>query len=354
MKAFVDLVVVELASILAGPLAGTFFAEQGARVYKIENKKTGGDPTRNWGKKTDGSISAYYASANFGKQVHMLDLEEKTDHALLMGLVEEADIVISNYKPSSAIRLRIAETDLRKVNPDLIIAHLIGFPHEEGRPTFDAALQAEAGWMSVNGNAETGPMKMPMALVDVLAAEKLKAGILTAMLKKAADDMGYNVFVSLFESALSGLINQASDHLMNGTEPRGMGSLHPHIAPYGETFKTNDGKFILLAVGTNKQFNALSGLFNLGSDELFKTNQLRLKNRIQLGEKLKKVINNRSSSELAEDFENFGIPYSMVRTIPEVFASDDTNNFVLQEEIDSTSTSRVRTSGFWLEAAKPV
>src|SRR3954465_2895072 len=262
---FKDLKIVELANVLAGPAVGLFFAELGASVVKIENKRTNGDITRGWKLPTenkDSNYSAYYASVNWNKTSLFIDLGLPEEKQKVYDLIKEADIVISNYKPGDDVKLQMQYDFLRKLNPSLIYAHISGFGNDSSRTAFDLILQAETGFMYMNGTASTGPLKMPVALIDILAAHQLKEGILVALIKRMKTGKGSVVTVSLQDAAIASLANQASNWLMQGYNHQHSGSLHPNIAPYGEIFTTSDSKKIVLAIGNEKQFSKLCELLN--------------------------------------------------------------------------------------------
>ena len=178
---FKDLLVVELASVLAGPLVGSFFSELGARVIKIENPGTGGDITRKWKlsqEDPETPVSAYYASANYNKQIEYLNISDSADHEELLELVKIADLVIVNYKVDSAQRLGVDYESLKRVNENIIYASITGYGYENKRPAFDMVLQAECGLLSMTGEADRAPSKVPVAIIDILAAHHLKQAIL--------------------------------------------------------------------------------------------------------------------------------------------------------------------------------
>ena len=257
---FQGLRVVELAGVLAGPAVGMFFAELGARVIKIENSRTGGDITRQWklsAEPEDSSVSAYYCSVNWNKEVRLLDLETREAQVEVHELVAGADLVISNFKPDSARRLRMDADTLRDLNGRLIYAQIDAFGPDEQRPAFDVVLQAEAGYLYMSGEPGRPPVKMPVALIDLLAAHQLKEAVLVALLQRERSGKGCTVRTSLFESALASLANQATNWLMGGLVPQPIGTQHPNIAPYGDIVHTADGKPLVLAVGTDRQFAAL-------------------------------------------------------------------------------------------------
>ncbi|MCB9205431.1 MAG: CoA transferase [Flavobacteriales bacterium] len=327
-KPLSGLKVLELASVLAGPAVGMFLAELGAEVTKVENPNTGGDVTRSWKLTTEdpnADISAYFASVNFGKQHRFLDLKKDSELAEVKKLASDADIIIANYRAGQAEAFGLDFASLKKVNPKLIYGNITGFGAEESRPAFDVVLQAETGYMFMNGEPENEPTKMPVALIDVLAAHQLKEAILLALLQREKTGNGAFVEVSLFDAAVSALTNQASNWLMKGHIPQRMGSLHPNIAPYGEILNSQDGKQIVLAVGSNAQFTSLCevlGLEKLAADQRFATNQHRVENRMQLQQELQQKASAMNCEVLMDSFLEKNIPAGVIRNLKEVFASE--------------------------------
>src|SRR5690606_21180495 len=254
-----DLVVLELASVLAGPGVGQFFAELGAEVIKVENIRTSGDVTRSWRLKdeTTDDRSAYFCAVNWGKQSIAVDLTHSSGRNIVHQLAARADVVIASYKPGDATRLGVDYDTLSQVNPALIYGEITGYGPHDPRVGYDAILQAEAGFMSMNGEPGATSLKMPVALVDILAGHQLKEGLLVAMIEKASSGRGRKVEVSLRDAAVASLVNQGTNYLVGRTVPGKEGSAHPNIAPYGDVFITADNREIILAVGTDQQFRQL-------------------------------------------------------------------------------------------------
>src|SRR6478735_1388203 len=284
--------ILELASVLAGPGVGQFFAELGAEVIKVENVKTGGDVTRSWklaSEKEEEDRSAYFTSVNWGKKSLAIDLTSTSGKEIVQKLVAKADVVIASYKPGNAEKLGVAYLQLNKTNPKLIYGQITGYGLDNNRVGYDAVIQAESGFMDMNGERGGDPLKMPVALVDVLAGHQLKEGLLLALLKKEKTGDGSFVEVSLIQAAVASLANQASNWLVAKSLPARKGSLHPNIAPYGESFETKDQKRIILAVGSDRQFVDLCEVLKLSKlivDIRFSTNQNRVVHRSALGETL--------------------------------------------------------------------
>lgn len=354
---FKGLKVVEFASVLAGPAVGMFFAELGADVIKIENKTTGGDVTRSWKQPVedpDAAISAYWCSVNYRKTCLMLDLTDPEDQAKARSLALQADVIISNFKPSSARKMGMDADSLRAANPRLIYAQLYAFADpEDERPAFDVVLQAEAGFLYMTGEPGRPPVKMPVALIDLLAAHQLKEGVLMALLQRERSGQGCVVSTSLLESALASLANQACNYLMNGQIPQPMGTRHPNIAPYGDIFTCSDGQLLLLSVGTERQFSHLCRVLeleNLLQNADFQTNTARVKNREALNELLSERLKQVPMRETLDRLHLAGVPAASIRNMASVFEMPAAKAMLLEETLaDGTPTLRVKTVAFKLE-----
>ena len=352
---FENLKVVELASVLAGPLVGTFFAELGAEVIKIENKSTYGDMTRTWKLPNESPLlnfSAYYAAANYGKQSLFLDLKSESDFSHVLELIAVADILIVNFKVGDAEKLGLDALGLRAKFPKLIYASLTGFGEDDNRTAFDVVLQAETAYMSMNGEKNAKPLKMPIAFIDILAAHQLKEGILCALIQRGQTGKGAKVSVSLYDAAIASLANQASNYLMTQSIPARIGSEHPNIAPYGDMFQTIEKDWIVLAVGTDKQFIDLLQVLDLSellSDVKYITNALRVMNRAALNAVLTSTIGSYTTEKLQGLLASRNIPFGRVKNMAEVFAHPHSQNLILEDKIENTSAKRVKTAIFKLD-----
>jgi len=319
-----NLKVLELASVLAGPSVGQFFAELGAEVIKIENPKIGGDVTRGWktpGEPTD-DRSAYFCSCNWGKKSVALDLTVKKDLAIVKKLAAKSDIIIASYKPGDAEKLGVSYEQLRTINEELIYGQITGYGSDDERVGYDAVIQAETGFMALNGEHDGPPTKMPVALIDVLAAHHLKEGLLLALLKREKSKEGSFVEVSLVQTAVASLANQATNWLVGKKLPTRQGSAHPNIAPYGDSFVTQDSKRILLAVGSDKQFEELVQILGIGHEVLgdaFAKNQQRVAHRKELNKLLAEKIMSINSRVLIEKLRARKIPAGFIQNLKEVF-----------------------------------
>ena len=329
-----------------------FFAELGARVIKLENAKAGGDVTRKWKLPSEdphAPVSSYFSSVNHGKEHRMVDLTTSEGRTILDDLLREADVLISNHLEADAEKIGLQGERLRAINPTLIHGHIRGYADDPTRPAFDVVLQAETGYISMTGTDAEHMAKLPIAMIDVLAAHQLKEGLLLALLQRERNGRGAYVEVALDEAALTGLINQASNWMMARKVAEPIGTLHPNIAPYGELFTCSDGKRIVLAVGTNEQFHKL--LHVLGKEELindqhFTTNAKRVTNRKVLAAMLSPAIAQHDRAALMEKLITAQVPAGAVNRIDEALTSPAAQRMTLESLMDDIRTLRISGNAF--------
>lgn len=343
--------VLDLSSVLAGPLTASFFAELGAQVIKIENKRNGGDVTRQWKLTSEDARfpwSAYYVSANYGKQVILLDLTLPAEREVLEGLISTSDLVISNFQKSVAQKLDLLPEIMHARYPRLIFAQLSAYTFDDARPGYDLIMQGETGWISMNGTDENHLAKLPVALIDILASHQMKEGILLALLQKASTGTGAVVHVSLFKSALSALANQASNYLNQQHIPSPIGTLHPNIAPYGDLFTSHDKIRFMLAVGSDDQFRKLAlSLQITGNDFLaFETNQIRVLRRTELHALLQSFFDGMAFTEISALLRNANIPYCNIKNMKEVFEDEMAQSMVLHQKFEEKVMKSMRSVAF--------
>lgn len=333
---FAHLRVLELASVLAGPQVGQFFAELGAEVLKIESPA--GDVTRTWRTTaetatTDTTVSAYFSASNWGKKSLVLDLTTTAGQAELHRLAAHADIILASYKPGDAEKLRADYVTLAQENPRLLYGHLTGYGPANPRAGYDAVLQAEAGFMHLNA-AGPGqpPQKMPVAMIDLLAAHQLKEGLLTALFQRERTGRGALVQVNLLDSALASLANQAATYLVTGHDPQPLGSGHPSIVPYGTVYRAANGRQLVLAVGSDGQFRHLCAALERpewATDVRFQTNVARVAHRAALEELLTARIAEVDGDALLAELERRAVPAGAVRPVGEALSQPSAAGMLL-------------------------
>jgi crotonobetainyl-CoA:carnitine CoA-transferase CaiB-like acyl-CoA transferase len=349
-----NLKIIDASTVLAGPSVGTFFAELGAKVIKVEHPKFG-DVTRTWKLPSEdptSRISNYFSSVNYGKTYTSIDLADKSGREEFLNLVSDADILLSNFKNGDAEKFNLTDDILRSKNPKLIHGKISGFGDDSDRVAYDLILQAETGFMFMNGQADGPPTKMPVAFIDVLAAHHLKEALLLALLNREKSDKGVTVSVSLYDAAVSSLTNQASNFLMSDAIPQRIGSLHPNIAPYGEIFKTKDAAQICFAIGSDKHFGLLCaylGLENLVVDPKYSSNPSRVKNRTELARTIQEKVSNFTATEILDYMEEKNVPCGKIKNLKEVFETKKASDLILSEEMEGINTKRVKAAIFkWI------
>jgi crotonobetainyl-CoA:carnitine CoA-transferase CaiB-like acyl-CoA transferase len=325
--------VLDLSRVLAGPLCTMVLGDLGADVVKIERPGTG-DDTRTWGppwaQGPDGRESAYYLSVNRNKRSVTADLKSDAGRALVLRLARDADVVVENYAPGMLDGWGLGYADLSRENPGLVFCSITGYASEgpeAGRPGYDFAVQARAGWMSITGEPEGTPVKVGVAVVDVLTGQNAAIAILAALRERERSGRGQRVEVSLFDSALAGLVNVTQAVLVTGNEPRRWGNAHVTIVPY-QAFDAADRPFIV-AVGNDAQWRKLCaaiGADDLAADERFATNPGRVEHRDDVVTALATRFRARPAAEWLEMMEAAGVPCAPVQTVGEALADPAAHN----------------------------
>ncbi len=326
--ALAGLRVLDLTRVLAGPWATQMLADFGAEVIKIE-KPGEGDDTRGWGppfvKNADGTDgdAAYFHSANRGKKSVCIDMAKPEGASLIKQLAAKSDILVENFKVGGLAKYGLDYESLSKLNPRLIYCSITGFGQNgpyANRAGYDFMIQGMAGVMSITGEPDGEPMKMGVAFSDVFAGLHAMIGIQAALFARENSGKGQHIDISLLDSQVSVLANQAMNYLVSGNVPQRLGNEHPNIVPY-QTFATKDGH-IIMAVGNDRQyaeFCRIIGAAHLGSDERYKTNRGRVEHRDALVPALRPFMKARTTAEWTAAFEADAVPCGPINTIDQVF-----------------------------------
>jgi len=327
MGALSGLKVLDLSRVLAGPFATQVLADLGALVWKIESPR--GDDTRRWGPPFVGGESAYYLSANRGKKSLAVNLKDPRGAAIVRALAQKADVLVENFKAGGLGKYGLDYASLKAVNPRLVYVSITGFGQTGPRakePGYDAALQGITGLMSITGERDGPPMKVGVALIDVLTGWAAVSGILAALLERERSGRGQYLDLSLFEVGLMSLVNQAQSYLVTGLPPVRLGNAHPQIVPY-QAFEAADGWFIL-AVGNDAQYARMCraiGREDLIEDPRFRTNADRVRHRDALIPVLVEVFKERPRDTWIALFKAHEVPATPVNDIAEAFADPQSN-----------------------------
>lgn len=314
------LLVADFSRVLAGPYATMILGDLGAEVVKVERPGTG-DDTRSWGPPyASNGMSSYYVSINRNKRSIVLDLDDGHDRVLARTLAERADVLVENFADGRMEAWGLGFAELEADNPGLIYTSISGFGPRADLPGYDFLVQAMSGLMSITGEPGS-PTKVGVAMVDVLTGLQATIGILAALHDRARSGRGQRVEVSLMQSALSALVNQASNHLTGGITPVAMGNLHPSITPY-EVFDAADGAFVV-AVGNDDQFRRLCqavGRPELAQNPRYATNPGRVEHRDQLHAALQEAFDARTIDGWIEALREEEIACGPIHDIPGAFA----------------------------------
>jgi crotonobetainyl-CoA:carnitine CoA-transferase CaiB-like acyl-CoA transferase len=315
--------ILDFSRVLAGPLATMTLADLGAEVTKVE-RPGGGDDTRSWGPPHDDEGEAtYFQAVNRNKRSVVLDLADVDDLAEARRLALGADVVVENFRPGVMAKLGLDYETLAADSPGLVYCSITGFggsgPGAE-LPGYDLLVQALGGLMSITGEPGGEPLKVGVALVDVIAGLYAAVGILAALEHRRESGEGQLVEVDLLSALLAGLVNQSSAYTVAGVVPERMGNRHPSIAPY-ELLRCGGGELVL-AVGNDRQFRDLCEVIgnpSLAGDDRFATNPARVANRDELKPLLERPLAARPPAEWAELLTARRVPAGVVNDLAAAF-----------------------------------
>jgi crotonobetainyl-CoA:carnitine CoA-transferase CaiB-like acyl-CoA transferase len=316
-------VVADFTRILSGPLCTMVLADLGAEVIKVERPGTG-DDTRTWGPPFVGDDAAYFLSVNRNKKSIELDLANPVDFETVLQIIERSDVLVENFRSGVMTKFGLAYDDLKEDNPQLVYCSIRAFLHENQRdlPGYDLLMQATSGFMSVTGEEGGEPMKMGVAILDVVAGLYGAIAIISALRDRDQQGRGGNVEVGLFEASVASLVNQAANYLSSNEVPVAAGNAHPNIVPY-QAFAARDGRFVL-AAANDKLFRAACVAMDrddLLEDPRFASNSARVEHRDELIAEMDRTFCGGKVGDWVDAFVGAGVPAAPVRAIDEVFAS---------------------------------
>jgi len=325
--ALAGLKVIDLTRVLGGPYCTMILSDHGAEIIKIEPPQ--GDETREWGPPFLEGSASYFIGVNRNKQGMALDLARPEGRAVLLRLLEGADVVIENFKPGTMEKWGLGyTTDLAPRFPGLIHCRVSGFGGEGplgGLPGYDAILQAMTGLMSVNGDPSTGPLRLGTPIVDLATGMYSAIGILMALHERKTSGLGQYLDMTLHDCGMALLHPQAANFFLNGKRPMPPGNAHPNISPY-DKFATATCE-IFIAIGNDGQFRRFCeqiGRPDLAQDARFTSNGLRLINRPALTEQLTAVFATLDGHALCDRLIRAGLPAGPVLAVDEAMAAPHT------------------------------
>ncbi|MFD1609717.1 CaiB/BaiF CoA transferase family protein [Oceanobacillus luteolus] len=347
--------ILDLSRVLAGPYCTMILGDLGAEVLKVE-APGGSDDTRKWGPPFQNEVSAYYLSANRNKKSITVDLKTDEGIAFIKELVKESDVIINNFKTGTMKKFGLDYNTLANINPGLVYCSITGFGETgpyKNMPGYDFIIQAMSGLMSITGDENSGPQKLGVAITDVLTGLYACIGIQAALHERTQSGKGQKLDISLYDSAVSSLVNIGSSYLMSGQIPQALGNRHANIVPY-QTFKTADGE-IVIAVGNDNQYKALCNILGrteLAIDERYATNPERVKHRQQLVPILQEAFLENTSAYWLKKCSEHNIPSGPIQNVEEVVHDPQLQAREMFISMDHSTAGRVNMIGSPLKLAR--
>ena len=328
-KALHNIRVLDLSRVLAGPYCTQMLGDLGAEIIKVE-KPGDGDDTRTWGppflqdvQGSDTSESAYYLSCNRNKKSIAIDLTTPKGQEIVKSLIAQCDIVIENFKVGGLKKYGLDYESLKKDHPTLIYCSITGFGQTgplAPEPGYDFLAQAMAGLMACTGEPEGSPMKVGVALSDIMTGLNAAVGILAALYHRRETGQGQYIDLALGDCTLAALTNIAQYYLTSGRPAPRVGNAHSTIVPY-QAFKAADGH-VILAVGNNEQFQRFcdfAGHREWAEDERFATNSARVLHRETLVPMIETLIAQHDIAHWIDGLHEANVPCGPVNTMDKVF-----------------------------------
>jgi crotonobetainyl-CoA:carnitine CoA-transferase CaiB-like acyl-CoA transferase len=348
------IVVVDLSRALAGPHAAMMLGDLGARVIKVENPR-GGDDSRGWGPPfvgdggaiAESGESTYFFSCNRNKESVTADLKSAEGKALLTRLVQQADVLVENFRTGVLDRLGFSMAELLALNPRLVVLSISGFGHdgpEGGRAGYDQIAQGEAGLMSLTGTGSGEPMRVGVPIGDLLAGMYGAYGAVAALHERDVTGRGGVVRTSLLASIVGVHAFQGTRYTVAGEVPQGQGNHHPSICPYG-LFHCADG-LLQIAVGSEGLWRTLATEFGLPVDEPgFASNAQRVRNRDAVVAAIDEAFAAQPLAELLPRLARVGVPAGEVRTLDRVYEWDQTRSQGLLVDVEHATAGTITLPG---------
>lgn len=351
--------VLDLTRVLAGPWCAQNFADLGADVIKIE-RPGAGDDTRSWGppylRDADGNETteaAYYLSANRGKRSVTVDIATTDGQEIVRELARQSDVVLENYKVGQLKKYGLDYESLKLEKPDLIYCSITGFgqsgPYAQ-RAGYDFIVQGMGGFMSITGERDDlpggGPQKAGVAISDLMTGMYATIAVMAALTHRDRTGEGQYIDMALLDVQVAMLANMNTNYLASGKAPTRSGNAHPNIVPY-QTFATSDGH-IIVAVGNDGQYQkfiAAGGRPDLGSDERFSTNPLRVRHRDTLVPLLAEMVQTKTKQEWIDILEKAGVPCGPINNLDEVFVNPQVQSRGMQIDIPHPTAGNVKLVG---------
>lgn len=315
--------VLDASRVLAGPYAAMMLGDLGADVTKVEHPQ-GGDQTRVWGPPYIDDQSAYYLSINRNKRSITLNLKSEKGKEIFRKLAEQSDVLVENFRPGGMEKLGLGYDELKKINPGLIQCSVTGYGHTgpwKDRPAYDIVLQAEGGLMSITGEKDCPPVRIGVALIDIITALYATQGILAALRTREREGVGQRIDVAMLDCEVASLTYMAGYYFATGEVPERIGSRHPTIVPY-QAYETKDS-YIVVGGGSPDIWQSFCKAIDkeeLANDPKFRDNPNRVRNREKLEIILKPIFKAKTTKEWVKIMDAYDVPATPVNDLAQVFA----------------------------------
>jgi crotonobetainyl-CoA:carnitine CoA-transferase CaiB-like acyl-CoA transferase len=319
--------VLDLSRVLAGPYCTMMMADMGADVIKVERPGKG-DDTRGYGPPFVNGESTYFMSVNRNKRSMTLNFKNERGKAVLTSLIQEADVLVENFRPGTMEKLGFGYEAVKSINPQLVYCSVSGYGHTgpaSHLPGYDLIVQGEGGIADITGEEDGPPMKVGTSQADIVAGMNAFSGILLALMARNQTGLGQKIDIALLDCQISLLTYQAGIFFATGESPKRIGNKHPSISPY-ETFRSQDG-YINVGCGNEviwQRFCNAAGLENLLSDERFTNNADRVAHRLALSELIEPVLAKRPTAEWVDLLRKQGIPAGPIHNVKEALEHPQT------------------------------
>ena len=343
-----DIKVIDFSQILAGPFCTMLLADMGADVVKIE-KPNGGDDTRRYGPPFIEGESAAFLTLNRNKRSIVLDLKSEEGIAIVRRMLEDADVMIHNFRPGVVDRMGLAYEDVSALNPAIVYCTVSGFgttgPYSS-RAGFDLVAQGMSGLMSINGFPEAPPAKVGVPMADLNTGMFCAYGILTAYINRLATGQGQHVDASLIESGIAYTLYESATYFATGEVAGPLGSAHRMIAPY-QAFATQDGYINIGAANQNnwERMCRAIGREDLLEDARFASNPERMVSIAALTPIMEETFRTQTTSHWVEALEKAGVPCGPIYNIEQVYSDPHVQSRDMAVELDHPKSGSIRNIG---------
>lgn len=345
MTALAGITILDLTRVLSGPYCTMLLADLGARVLKIEQPGKG-DDTRAWGPPFLAGESAYFLSTNRNKESVTIDFKQPDGVTLLHALLAKADVLVENFRPGTLEKAGLDYASLAPRFPRLVYCSISGFGQtgpRRSQPGYDAVMQAEGGLMSFTGLPDGPPIRLGVAITDMLSGMFAAQGVTAALFARERTGAGQLVDIAMLDAVAAVLSYQAHGYFATGVVPQRIGNRHPSIVPY-ETFPARDGEFVL-AVGNDAQWRRCCDVVGLPDDARFATNRDRVARHGELKPLLDARLRTETRAHWIERLTAAGVPCGAVRDMREVFEDPQIAARDMSVEVEHATIGSLRSLG---------